>query len=413
MEHMVRREHFGIVAVALAATLLLAARGDAQTCTTKYNPAVPGEIVGCCNASGNTMANGTACIGQVIAATGRINTCWSGVCQSGVCSAPWTAVDSSGNHPRCVDPGNTCQIGECYGTGQCRNIDNSNSKGKLLRCENEPDENRCTKDCIEVAAATDPFGFTCNNEPDPLYFPNGFPCSLVSGANCEKGTCNGTGTCVGTGDITTCTGSMDECDMWECVDLDPVTEDPVCVKIGVPLGTVCDASDPNDCHDSRCDGQGDCRSHHEENEGNDCEYNKDPCHYGICSGSGGCNGNFLRATDFPCVDDGNACTADTCVNTGSASTCYHYGDPSKSGLPCASDGNVCTSDVCNATATCTHPTDSAMQNQACPIGYPCVQSATCQGSTCTPQTCNTTGVCHACAGAPSCVDNTSNYCGCQ
>ena len=448
MRRCVRTLSIGTTLFAVSALLSIAR--PASACVPVENPAVPGEYVGCCDSGGNLKAAGSVCIGQTNPGTGRINTCMKGVCTAGgVCGAPFTGVDSSSYHPRCVDPGNTCVIGECYSTGVCKNVDNSSTKGKLPRCILPPDTNRCTKDCVEVAAGTDPFGYTCNNEPDPLYFTAGFPCSIANGTtSCQRGTCNGAGTCNPTADTpVTCDLNLDECDEQFCEDLDPITNKPVCKKKGKPLGMPCDLSDPNDCHTSFCDGEptnGTCRSHHEENEGFECGYGQQDCHFGLCSSGGGCNGNYLRATDYPCTDEGNACTLDTCVNTGGASTCYHYGSGTLNGAPCAADtnsctadvcdnsgggtcthpnlgsgtacatdSNACTLDVCNGSGTCTHGADPGAQGQTCTNTIACIDTAWCQGTACVAHTCKTSGVCFNCANAPPCVDNTSNSCGCQ
>ena len=214
---------------------------------------------------------------------------------------------------------------------------------------------------------------------------------------------------------------------------------------GKPLGTPCDVADPNDCHLSFCDGgetDGTCRSHHEENEGFECLYGHGDCHYGLCASGGGCNGDYLRATDYPCTDEGNACTIDACVNTVSASTCYHYGDPSLIGVACAPDSNSCTDEVCNGTGTCTHPilpagttcaadnnvctldvcdssgtcthtADPAAQGQPCVNTSGCINTAVCSGSSCVVATCKTTGYCDGCSSRPACVDNLGTNCGCQ
>ncbi len=94
--------------------------------------------------------------------------------------------------------------------------------------------------------------------------------------------------------------------------------------------------------------------------------------------TGGNDTSFTFQTGFECsadagCDDGNACTADSCLDA----KCVHTARPN--GTSCTSDSNECTNDVCSAGA-CMHP--SVADGSSCPD----------DGDTCTADAC-ASGVC--------------------
>ena len=143
----------------------------------------------------------------------------------------------------------------------------------------------------------------------------------------------------------------------------------------VPKTETCNGIDDN------CDGQTDESC----DDGEPCTVN-DACNVNDCAGTlKNCN-------------DGNACTADTCVS----GNCNH---PS---YPC-NDNNACTADSCDPASGCTHPP----LTDACDDGDPCTKNDNCGTGTCmgTPDTCDDANACttDACVGASGCthVNNTA------
>ena len=208
--------------------------------------------------------------------------------------------------------------------------------------------------------------------------------------------------CLSQGDA--CGGS-EECASKQCVD--GVCCEDACDGIcdgtcngavpGVCEPLVC-PDDGNVCTDESCNvGLGGCVSTNNTAACDDSE----PCTSGDV-----CAGGVCTAGGPTVCDDGNACTADSCIlGTGCSYTA----------IVC-DDGNACTVDSCNPVSGCiTVPLD-------CDDGNPCTNDACNPVSGCVnipntdpcddADTCTTNDVCAAgsCAGGPALVCNDANGC---
>lgn len=402
------------IGIAVAAVLCWTAPfALAQGCQEMEDPAVPGQLLGCCQ--GGVLRTSGTCIDPN-------QSCREGVCNaSGQCvqGSGWSAVDG---HPPCHNPVDPCQMGECYNR-QCQGI--NNQAGYVSACPS--DDNECTLDCKVNVATSHPLDVLCREgaaSPSDFWVPGTPECSIPNGTSaCETGHCEA-GECEPDGGVINCTGTLGICERWECI------AGGQCAKGPKEPGTNCEA--PlllEDCHDKRCvidnSGKGQCRDRGRALVGEECEDGDgERCTRGQCSAAMQCNNVIGITTGTPCpvppgqVDaNGNTCDLDYCVKTSATqSTCsLHVGDPARSGQPCESDGLNCTLDLCNASGTgaCEHSQpDPAQQGQPCTNVPNTCHNATCVGTTCTAQSCKTTGNCFNCSGYPACVNNWP-HCGCQ
>jgi parallel beta-helix repeat protein len=96
------------------------------------------------------------------------------------------------------------------------------------------------------------------------------------------------------------------------------------------------------------------------------------CSNGLyCDGVEVCIGGGCQVQSMPPIDDGIACTADSCDE--GTDTILHV--PSDA---LCDDGNNCTSDACSASSGCSYANVAA--GQSCDDGIACTSSETCDGS---------------------------------
>ena len=121
-----------------------------------------------------------------------------------------------------------------------------------------------------------------------------------------------------------------------CVDSDPCTNSEYC-KNGACVGTaITNCNDSNACTDDSCDNTGGCTY----------VFNANSCSDGEnCTKNDACiNGGCVAGKTFSC-DDSNPCTDDACTAAGG---CDHVGATHEGEL-CNADSNACTvGDVCTA-----------------------------------------------------------------
>ncbi len=250
------------------------------------------HTAGTCNAgtgvcSNPNASNGTSCSDG--------NACTqSDACQSGSCVGASPVACSALD--QCHTAG-TCNTG----TGVCTNPNASNGKS----CS---DSNACTQsDSCQTGVCTGASPVTCT----------------ALDACHTAGTCNtGTGVCT----------NPNASNGTSCSDGNACTNNDVCTT-GTCGGTavICSASDQ--CHDIGSCSAGACSNPSKSNgvicnDGSACTAT-DLCTAGVCAGTYAC-------------DDGNACTADSCVSL----ACAHANVAN--GATC-DDGNVCTiSDGCQS-----------------------------------------------------------------
>jgi hypothetical protein len=140
-----------------------------------------------------------------------------------------------------------------------------------------------------------------------------------------------------------------------------------------PTGAPCDTDDV--CAlDQRCDGNGACVA----GRTITCT---GPCLTGACDPTSGC---VVAATD-PSCNDGNPCTADSCVAAATcqsipqdgtacppADACHTVGTcragSCDGGTPLqCNDGDFCTDDVCDPATGCRHPAVTGLRRSSCRV----------------------------------------------
>ena len=137
------------------------------------------------------------------------------------------------------------------------------------------------------------------------------------------------GGCVGMPDGEPCTPDGIECTLDEC-------RNEVCVHPLAPEGTACGGIAPA-CHQNVCDVVGICLPERLP-DGAACFDDGNPCTADSCM-SGFCTHGSL-SDGSSCPDEGNDCTEDYCQS----GFCTH--PPAPDGAACSGDGNDCTDDVC-------------------------------------------------------------------
>jgi hypothetical protein len=396
---------------------------DSNPCTTDA-----------CNAGAcqNTnVTNGTPCLdGNLCNGT---ETCQAGACTAG------TALD--------CDDGNACTVDGCDATAGCQHpaaLDGTPcpdttvcngaetcqagtcTAGAPLACD---DGNPCTTDsCLPISGCQHPAvpngtgcsdGDACNGAETcqagsctagaPLACDDGNDCTLDScdpvggcqhpavanGTPCPDGTvCNGAETCQGgacsAGPPLAC-GDGDACTTDACNALSGCSNTPIpgCTPCAVPA----DCDDGNPCSADACNA-GACA--------NTALADGTPClDLDLCNGAESClAGVCIAGTPLGC-DDGNLCTADSCMptlgceHTGlpDGAPCPNFtlcdGDETCQGSVCApgpapdcADTNPCTADTCNAVSGCEHLAVS--DGTSCADGTVCNGGELCQSGLCMP-----------------------------
>ncbi len=391
------------------ATCVPADCNDSNVCTTD---ACGGA--GCTHtpvATGTSCADGTVCNGA--------ETCnASGACVAG---APPVVDDSNVCTADSCDPvtgvahtpvaaGTSCADSTvCNGAETC-NASGTCQSGSPLTVD---DGNPCTAD-------------SCDPVTGVAHTPVAAGTSCADGTVCNGAeTCNASATCVsGTPPV------VDDGNVCTADSCDPVTgvaHTPVAAGTSCADSTVCNGAET-------CNAGGTCEAGTPPtiDDGNVCTADScDPvtgvahapvaagtsCADGtVCNGAEVCNASgTCNAGTPPAVDDGNACTADSCdAITGVAHT------PVAAGASCA-DGTVCNgAETCNASGTCLAGTPPAVDDaNACTadscdpvtgvahtpmaVGTSCADSTVCNGA----ETCNASGICEA--GPPPALDD-SNVC---
>ena len=167
--------------------------------------------------------------------------------------------------------------------------------------------------------------------------------------------------------------------------------------------------DGNPCTSDTCD-QGTGQVHHDPLPSGASCANGDLCDGAeICDGAGSCQ----AGTPLP-VDDGNPCTTDACdptsgvshtpvaagtdcsdVNACNGAEICNAGGACQAGTPPnLDDGDACTADSCGPQTGVVH---APLTGTACDDGNACTQTDTCQAGTCTgsnPVTCTASDQCH-------------------
>jgi len=288
-----------------------------------------------------------------------------------------TLPDSAGE--TCVDGLFCTAVDTCDGSGSCT--------GSVDPCVGADGDGNCAESCDDVAdscTAPDPAGSSC---------ADGLFCTATD-------TCDGAGTCSGTGDP--CPGADGDGNCAESCD-----EGADGCTMPDPAGAACgDGSDTECTNPDTCDGAGVCLTNDEAggfacgDAGTEC-INQD-----ACDGSGSCTDNGFVPSDVSCGDAGDTeCTApDTCNGAGvcrdnhaaggaacgdagteciNQDTCDGGGSCTdngfvSSGTTCTDDGNGCTDDECDGSGTCDHPDNTA----PCEDGLFCNGDDTCSGGGC-------------------------------
>jgi cysteine-rich repeat protein len=275
---------------------------------------------------------------------------------------PCTPADSCDSTGSCIPAGNTCGDGVVDAAcGETCDDGNSNAGD----C--------CSSDCSAGAAGT-----ICDDDGSP----------------CTDEACDGLGACLHPPNTAACD------------DSNACTVGDTCAGGSCGPGPALDCDDGNPCTDDQCLPASGCASATNAatcdngNPGDD----PDQCEDGVCTGQGGCQGNNANC------DDGNACTIDLCLPTG---TCDHSNTAGgcEDGNACTSndscsggicqpgpptdcdDGNICTDDNCDQNSGCS----------ATPNSSPCDDGLFCNGSdTCAAGSCQHSG--DPCAAGDQCSD---------
>ncbi|MBY0276222.1 hypothetical protein K2Z84_12825 [Candidatus Binatia bacterium] len=344
---------------AISAGIVTLASG-ARLVATPCNP----NVTGGCNAL--TLTAGTPAIDPLAVLT----------------PAPTLAIDPAlgsccGNTT--LEPGETCDDGNALGCDGCSH---------LCQLETTPacpsDGNECTQDCSPTQGCTyaPRTGHACSDDGDACtsdVCTAGAVCTHPTrvcndGVACTIDACVAGVGCVATPDDARCddaeTCTSDRCGATGCSHVRApdgaacsdgslcTTEDAcangVCTPQGPPLR--CDDDDPctsDSCFATLgclyeeqpslcpCDGpSGNAAAGTTCADGNDCSQGD------RCDGSGRC------VPGPTCPDDGNACTAETCISMGSREICLSVDNACTSncngqsnGTPC-SDGSACTTGSC-------------------------------------------------------------------
>jgi hypothetical protein len=387
---------------------------------------VPGQ--GCIytpSQDGTSCNDGDACT--------QGESCMGGLCQSG--------------SPVNCDDNNPCTADSCNTQGGCNHdplpdFDNDGVCDAIDNCPNVPNSNQANND-------GDSFGNACDNCPnvandDQADGDNdgiGDACDAPAcvPAECDDGNfCNGVETCQndqcvpGTPPICddgqfcngteTCNESTDSCDPGTppvCDDENACNGTEICNEEndscmpGVPVhcgdGNACNGSETCNPSNGQCEGGTpvDCNDNNVCNGTQTCNPGTGLCEGGMplsCNDGNACNGTETCHPMNGCqpgtpvnVDDGIACTVDSCTSQG--------------GVTHTPDNSLCPSgQTCSATQGCI--AQRCTRNSQCNDGNACNGAEFCHRGTCkagSPLQCNDGNVCNgaeSCNPAMGCVDGT-------
>jgi hypothetical protein len=398
---------------------------DGNPCTTDSCNTTTGAITHTNRASGSSCSDGNACNGS--------ETCNStGMCRAGT---PLNTNDNNACTTDACNPANgaishtaVAAGTPCPDSNACNGVEVCTAAASCVAGQppNLDDGNACTTDTCTVAQGIRhtprpqgsfcPDGNFCNGDEYcdavgacsivvPFNLDDGNPCTVdhcdpatgyfselePEGAPCSDGDiCNGLETCGASGFCNgpILPGELDDgnaCTIDTCDPVGGIVHTPVAIDDGYP------------CTTDHCDTTtGEIWSEYLP-AGTTCGEAT------ACVGAGTCNENGICLEGEDLVDDGNACTADSCDTTnGVVHTPLPTGTSCSDGNGCngaetcnagscvsgtpvvVNDGSPCTVDACNpATGAVTHTPVAA--------GTACPDSDVCNGA----ERCNASGVCVA------------------
>jgi RHS repeat-associated protein len=305
------------------------------------------HVAGTCNTSSGTCSNPTAANGTTCSDG---NACTqTDTCQSGTCA---------GGNPVACTASDQCHVaGTCNTTtGTCSNPTAANgttcSDGNACTQTDTCQSGTCTGSNSVTCTASDPchVAGTCNTGSGTCSNPtaaNGTTCSdgnaCTQTDTCQSGTCTGSNsvTCTASDQCHvagTCSPSTGTCSNPTAANGASCSDGNACTQTDTCQGGACTGGSPvtctasDQCHVAgTCDtGTGTCSNPAATdgtacNDGNPNTQN-DACQAGVCAGSNACSpvdvchqaGTFNGATGTCTagppvnIDDGNACTLDTC-----------------------------------------------------------------------------------------------------
>jgi len=417
-----------------------------------------------CNADGSVCSVGDACQGGSCQKGKTLDCDDKNPCTADSCDATagCKQIATAGS---CSD-GNACTLADACQAGAC-------TSGLLKAC---PDGDKCTEDGCDESSGTCTHKLltgcskVCSKDGD---CDDGNPCtdntcesgkceSQVKSGACDDGSvCTGNDACqngVCQGQAKTCSDgkacTADSCDAklgcqfvaasGPCdADGNACTAGDFCQDGGCKVGAPKNCSDGNPCTADACNPQDGACGQKAQFEGDPCDADGSLCTVGDACKAGVCS----KGATLPC-DDGNACTADSClpqkgcVSAPASGACEDgkgctVGDACQNGVCQAGsakvcdDGKACTADTCDAkTGSCVFTgiagcanfcakdsdcddgngcTDDVCQNgncvakphtKPCSEGDKCFVAGTCGGGTCQA------GQKVDCDDANPCTDNT-------
>ena len=339
-------------------------------------------------------------------------------CKMATWTVPVTCVEGDGGDlcegVTCDDTGNECTAAECNpANGECEtsNVEDGTDCGDGGMCS--------SGECVAADLCLDVQCDECN-ACDPA---TGLCAPADEGADCgDGGMCTG-GECIVVDlcEGVTCDDTGNECTVAMCN-----TQTGECDTMDVPDGTECDggngACSSGVCVDNNLCAGVDCTSSNECVQDGICDPATGMCvdganqpadtacgDGGVCDGQGTC----VACNDASqCTDDGNACTAASCVDN----VCGQANEPDGTMCDLLSVGDgVCMAGVCEAAPECVSPGDCDDGNE-CTAGD-CV-GGTCEftptdGASClvevgVPGTCDNAGACIGLCDGVVCTS--SNQC---
>ena len=299
------------------------------------------------------------------------------ICLNTACeSATGECVELANNEGYACDDGDPCTVGDKCIAGEC-------GGGVPVSCD---DQNPCTTQYCDD-------GVGCVYQDNFSTCSDGDVCTVND--LCSGGECIG-GASLKCDDGNECTA--DSCDSavgcvhvaaaGECDDGNACTEGDHCQGGKCVFTSGTDCNDGNPCTQDTCAPWGGCTYQVIAgacDDGDPCTVN-DTCVNGAC----------VAGLTMDC-NDGNVCTADSCLDLG---VCLHDpvegectdGDECTTGDHCAAgecfatdtlvcdDGNPCTADTCYSKTGCV----SVQWDGPCSDGDPCTINDMCSGGSCAP-----------------------------
>ena len=339
----------------------------------------------CDPATGAVNTNNTASCDDADACT-TADTCAAGVCVGGaplvvdddnVCTDdscdPATGAVNTNNTASCDDAdacttADTCAAGACVG-GASLNVD---------------DGNACTDDSCDPATGA-------VNTNNTASCDDGDACTTAD--TCAAGVCvGGAPLVVDDGNVCTddscdpATGAVNTNNTAACDDADACTTADTCAAGVCVGGAPLNVDDGNVCTDDSCDPATGAINTNNTAACDDADActTADTCAAGVCVGGAPLN-----------VDDGNVCTDDSCdpatgaINTNNTASCDD-GDACTTADTCAAgvcvggaslnvdDGNACTDDSCDPATGAVNTNNTA----SCDDGDACTTADTCAAGVC-------------------------------